>query len=140
MLELFGMTVLVVLRTGCAEPRPVVAITPMELPRAMIPRSVPARARRVVLDVAGPRLRSEVPFGVVVMMYHLGTIAHDDADAERGCHIRVHRAVPVRRRRRGDDGQGAKGGREQKLPTHGSSPCKWSQACVEPASRRLNDD
>jgi hypothetical protein len=140
MLELLGMTMLVMLRTGCAEPRPVAVITPLEMARPLRPRPEPARARRVVLEVAGPRLRSQVPFGVMVMMHHLGTIAHDDADAEGGLQIRVHRAVPVRRRRRRGDGQDAERGREQKWLTHGSSPSKCSQACVEPAPRRLNDD
>lgn len=81
-LELLGVTVLVVLGTGRAEPRPVVALVPMETPRPMMPWPLPAPSRRMMAEVAGPRLRSQVPFGVVVMMHHLGTIAYDDADAE----------------------------------------------------------
>ena len=78
----FRMAVLEVRRAGRAEPRPVVAIAPMKMARPLMPGRLPAPCRRMMTEVAGPRLRPQVPFGVGVMMDHLGAIAHDDAEAE----------------------------------------------------------
>ena len=105
-----------------AKPEPVaVAIVKPEHMAALIvkpealhlamPRLVPAR-ERVMAEAAGPRLRPQVAPGVVIMVHHLGAIAQDDAEAERGSHIRACKVGPVRLGRRLAGGQGAEGGRE----------------------------
>jgi hypothetical protein len=103
-------------------------MTRLVMPRLVPPWLVPARRRRIVLEPKRPRLRFEVPAGRLVMMDELRAVTQDDADVERGHQIRVNRAVPMGRRRRRQDGDGAKRGGEQKMLTHGSSPNKVSQA------------
>ena len=103
------------------KPEPVAAIVEPETLHLAMPRLVPAR-ERVMAEAAGPRLRPQVPPGVVIMTHHLGAVAQDDAEAERGARIPVRKVRPVRLGRRLADGQGAEGGREQKMPTHGCLP------------------
>ena len=103
------------------KPEPVAAIVEPETLHLAMPRLVPAR-ERVMAEAAGPRLRAQVPPGVVIMTHHLGAVAQDDAEAERGARIPVRQVRPVRLGRRLADGQGAEGGREQKMPTHGCLP------------------
>jgi hypothetical protein len=92
----------------------------------------------MVAEVPRPRLGSQVALGVVVMMHHLGPVAHDDLDAQ----TRQNRAVPVRRGRRWHDGQGSEGGREQKLLTHGCLSqqvfASVPRACLAPFERPLS--
>jgi hypothetical protein len=102
-----------------------VAVEPEALHLAM-PWLVPAR-EWMVAEAAGPRLRPQVPPRVVIMAHHLGAVAQDDAEAERGAHIAVRNLGPVRLCRRLADGQGAEGGREQKMPTHGCLPTSFGK-------------
>ena len=61
------------------------------------------------------------------MTHHLVAITQDDAEAERGARIPARQVRPVRLGRRLADGQGAEGGREQKLPTHGCLPTSFGK-------------
>jgi hypothetical protein len=119
------------------DPEPVAAVVEPETLHLAMPRLVPAR-ERVMAEAARPRLRPQVPPEVVIMTHYLSAVAQDDAEAERGPRIPVRQIRPVRLGRRLADRQGAEGGREQKVPTHGCLPTSFSQACLEPASRRLN--
>ena len=102
-----------------------VIVKPETLHLAM-PRLVPARERRMA-EAAGPRLRPQVPPGMLIMAHHLGAITQDDAEAERGAHIRACKVGPVRLGRRLAGSQGAEGGREQKVPTHGCLPTSFGK-------------
>jgi hypothetical protein len=108
-----------------------------EMPHLMVRPVMPPRRRRIVLEPRGPGLRSEVPARRMPMMPELRAVTQDDAEIERGHPIRVSVRVPVGGRRRRQDGAGAKGGGEQKMPVHGSSPKVFS-AMIEPALRHLN--
>jgi hypothetical protein len=96
------------------------AVVKPEALHLAMPRLVPARERGMA-EPAGPRLRPQVP-PVVIVAHHFGAITQDDAEAERGPHIPVREVRPVRLSRRLADRQGAEGGREQKVPTHGCLP------------------
>jgi hypothetical protein len=85
---------------------------------------VPAR-ERMMAEAAGPRLRPQVPPVVAIVTRHLRAVAQDDAEAERGPRIPVRHIRPVRLGRRFADREGAKGGREQKVPTHGCLPTNF---------------
>jgi hypothetical protein len=89
-----------------------------------VPRLVPAR-ERVMAEAAGPRLRPQVPPVVAIVTHHPGAITQDDAEAERGARVPVRHIRPVRLGRRLADRQGAEGGREQKVPTHGCLPTSF---------------
>jgi hypothetical protein len=108
-----------------------------EMPCLAVRPVLPARRRRVVLEPGRPGLRSEVPARRMPMMVELRAVTQDDAEIERGHHIRGNRGVPVSGCRRRQDGAGAKGGGEQKMPVHGSSP-KVFPSLIETASRHLN--
>jgi hypothetical protein len=101
------------------KPEHMAAVVEPEALHVAMPRLVPAR-ERVMAEPAGPRLRPQVP-PVVVIVTH-DAIAQDDAEAERGPRIPVRQVRPVRLGRRLADRQGAKRGREQKVPTHGCLP------------------
>jgi hypothetical protein len=108
-----------------------------EMPCLAVRPVLPARRRRIVLEPRGPGLRSEVPAWPMPMMVELRAVTQDDAEIERGHHIRWNRGVPVSGCRRRQDGAGAKGGGEQKMSVHGSSP-KVFASMIEAASRHLN--
>ena len=103
---------------------PVAVFVKPETLHLAMPRLVPAR-ERVMAEAAGPRLRPQVAPGVVIMAHHLGAIAQDDAETERGARTRAPKVRPVRLGRRLADRQGAEGGREQKVPTHGCLPTSF---------------
>jgi hypothetical protein len=107
-----------------AKPEPVAAVVEPETLHLAMPRLVPAR-ERVMAEAAGPGLRPQVPPVVVIVPHHLRAVAQDDAKAERGPRIPVRHVRPVRLGRRLADRQGAEGGREQKVPTHGCLPTSF---------------
>jgi hypothetical protein len=80
MQPLLGMTMLEMLRPGRAQPRPVLAIAPLQVLPPMRLWPVRAPGRRMMAEAAGPRLRAQVPFRVMVMMPHLGAIPRHDAN------------------------------------------------------------
>jgi hypothetical protein len=71
------------------------------------------------------------------MMPELRAVMQDDAEIERGHHIRMDRGVPVGGCWCRQEGAGAKRGSEEKMPVHGSSPNVCS-TMIEPAARHLN--
>ena len=86
--------------------------------RAVVPRLVPARARRIVLELGWPRLRSEIPARRMPMMHERRGVMQDDAKIQRGHHIR-NRDGPVGRCRGRQHGDGAKRDGEKKMSVHG---------------------
>jgi hypothetical protein len=122
---------------GAFEVMATIIIARPEMPRLVVRPVLPPRRRRIVLEPRGPGLRSEVPARRMPMLHELRAVTQDDAEIDRGHHIRVDRGVPVGGRRRRQDGAGAKGGGEQKMPVHGSSPKVFS-TMIEPALRHLN--
>jgi hypothetical protein len=107
-----------------AKPEPVTVVVEPEPLHLAMPRLVPAR-ERVMAEAAGPRLRPQVPPGVVIVTHYLSAVAQDDAEAERGSRIAVRHIRPVRLGRRLADREGAERGREQKVPTHGCLPTSF---------------
>jgi hypothetical protein len=105
------------------KPEHVAAVVEPEALHLAMSRLVPARERGMA-EPAGPRLRPQVP-PVVIVTHHFGAITQDDAEAERGPRIPVRHIRPVRLSRRLANRQGAEGGREQKVPTHGCLPTSF---------------
>lgn len=123
-----------------ARPLEVMAVTIVaepEMPRVVTRRLMPPWPARMVLEPVRPRLRSKMAARRMPMIHKLRAIVQNDAEVERGHHIRVPRTVPVGGCRRWQDGAGAKRGSEKKMPVHGSSPIVFS-SMMEPAWRRLN--
>jgi hypothetical protein len=108
-----------------------------EMPRVVVRRLMPPRPARMVLEPERPRLRSQVPARRMPMMHELRAVVQDNAEIQRGHHIRVPRGVPVGGSRRRQDRAGAKRGSDKHMPVHGSSP-KAFLSVIEPASRHLN--
>jgi hypothetical protein len=103
-----------------------VTIVKSETLHLAMARLVPARERRMA-EAAGPRLRPQVPPVVAIVTHRLVAIAQDDAEAERGAYIPLRQVRPVRLSRGLADGQGAEGGGEQKVPTHGCLPTSFGK-------------
>jgi hypothetical protein len=101
-----------------------VIVAKLEMPRPMMPWSLPAPHGRVTAEVTRPRLRPQLRPGVMVVMDRAGAIAHDDAEAERRPHICVHRVGSVRRNGLGRQRQGAEGGRQEEVLTHRCLPSR----------------
>jgi hypothetical protein len=108
--------------TGSAGPPLVIAPGPIEMPRSGTRWLVPAPARRMMVEVSVPRLRSQMPPGMMAVLHHLRRIVHDDFDAERGRDMSKTPIVAVGPGRRRNQGTGAEGRREQQHLTHGSPP------------------
>jgi hypothetical protein len=110
------------------------------MPRAVLLPLVPAGLRRMVLELGWPRLRSEVAARRVPMMHQRGAVMQDDAEIQRGHHIRAERRVPVGGCRCRQHGNGAERDSEKKMPVHGSSSMsvhEHARACNAPFERRL---
>jgi hypothetical protein len=109
------------------------------VPARLVPaRSVPARPRRIVLEPLRPGLWFEVPARRVSMMHERRAIMQEDAEVQRGHHIRVRGGVPVGGCRRRQHGDGAKRDGEKKIPVHGSSFTSVHKHAQKPATGRLN--
>jgi hypothetical protein len=108
-----------------------------EMPRPVVRPVMPPRRRRIMLEPGRPGLRFEVPARRMPMMPELRAVMQDDAEIERGHHIRVDRGVPVGGCWCRQEGAGAKRGSEEKMPVHGSSPNVFS-TMIDPAARHLN--
>ena len=89
-----------------------IVVTPVKVVALVTPRLAPARGRRVALELEGPWVRSDVPVRRMVTVDELRTVTQDDAKVERRHQIGVYRAVPVRRSRRRQDGNGTERGGE----------------------------
>ena len=112
---------------GPAGPPMVITGLAMEMPWRGTPWLVPARSRRMMVEVPGPGLGSQMPPGTVAVLHHLRRIVQDDLDAERGRQVLKTRAVAGRRGGRRHCSQGAEGRRQQQHlaygpPPHGSPP------------------
>ena len=87
------------------------------------PGAVPGALPRAILAAcSAPSAPDHDPAPPGAVTHHLGAVAQDDAEAERGARIPLRKVRPVRLGWRLADSQGAEGGREQKMPTHGCLP------------------
>ena len=136
----FAVAVVEAVAIIVARPLEMVAVTIVaepEMPRVMTWRLKPPWPARMVLEPVRPRLGAKVAARRMPMIHKLRAIVQDDAEIERGHHIRVPRGVPVGGYWRWQDGAGAKRSSEKKMPVHGSSPIVFS-SMMEPAWRHLN--
>jgi hypothetical protein len=122
---------------GAFEVVATIMVAEPEMPRLAVRPLMPSRRRRIVLEPGRPGLGFEVAARRMPMMRELRAVTQNDAEIDRGHHIRVDRGVPVGGCWRRQDGAGAKRGSEKKMPVHGSSP-KVFATMIQPASRHLN--